>query len=168
MVEKLINKVYLDVINDILVGINEEDKEEIKNGYFKYLYNLYADKDINETNYNNMLVAITEIEKNKWQSRSVEDRLYYFKKDNSFEIITSLSKKAYELASLRRATDSPIVIKKKEADEYINRLTSELAGVLEFNKEEAKRLVSESVVDFIYASGGDEDTTSFRIGHLKK
>ena len=168
MIEKLINEVFSNVISIVLDGITDQDKDEVSKNYLKYLYEVHSDIDINSENYAKMLSIITRIETKKWTSRDMNSKLYYFKDDESFEIIDAISKKAYSLALLRCKENSDFTISKEEARKYIDILASKVKSVLDFNKAEAERLVSESVLDFEYACGNSNDITSFRIGHIKK
>ena len=166
MIDKIINQVYINVIDIILSDIDNNDKEEVKRNFIDYLYSLYSDKEINENNYEKMLAIITDLENNKWESRDKNSKLYYFKEDKSFDAISNLSKKAYTLALSKRQNDE-LIIDREEIEKDINELIRLVDTVEEFNKEEAKRLVSEGILDFSYAIGETKDITSFRISHLK-
>ena len=166
MVDKLINQVYLNNINLILQDIEENDKEEISKNYLKYLYSIHSDEEINEENYDEMLDIITSLETKKWSKRGKDGVLFYFKKDKSFDIINNISKKSYSLAT-SKLDNNKNTISKEDADKYISILIDNLDKVYDFNKEEAKRLVSEGILDFEYASGSNDNIKSFRVGHLK-
>lgn len=164
MLDKAIDEIYSNVINTVLNGINNSDKEIVAQGYLQYLYSLYSDKDFNEQNYTKMISVITEIEDKKWNSRDVNSKLYYFKTDNSFDIIDSLSKKAYSYA-LVRYQENKDTLSKEEADKSINTLIKELDNVDDYNRAEAERLVSEGILDYNYACGNSNDVISFRLSH---
>ena len=166
MLDKAINEIYTNVIKIVLDGINILDREKVANSYLQHLYSLYSDKDFNEQNYAKMVSVITEIEQSKWSLRDKKSKLYYFKTDNSFDIIDSLSKKAYSLA-LSRYEKNIIPISKEEADKNIDTLIKKLESVEDFNKEEAERLVSEGILDFNYACGSNSDIISFRLSHIQ-
>ena len=163
-IKELIISIYREMINVILKDINEE-REEIAQNYLSFLSKVYGDKEINKENYDKMHNIILGIEKRRWDNSTVNERLSYFSSDKSFSIIQELSKKAYSLANLSRQNNE-ITISKKEVDYYINLMIQELDKVKDFNKSEAERMVSESILDFKYASG-NHNRSSFRIGHIK-
>ena len=167
MIDKLIKEVYSSVINILLCNIDEQDKEEVSRNYFNYLYSLYSDKDINNENYEKLLNIIVKIEKADWESRDKDTILFYFKNDESYNIISKLSKKAYTLAS-NRCQNNDICLSPKEAEMYIETMIKALDNVEDFNKIEAEELVSEGILDFEYACGNSNDITSLRIAHIKR
>ncbi len=166
MIDKAIKVVYDNIIDIILNDIEQSDKEEIAKNYLEYLYSIYSKQEINDSNFDSMIKTIINIEKLKWNSRDMNSKLYYLKKDDSFDIISSISKKAYSLA-LKKLQDKSFLINKQEADNDINTMIKALDNVQSFNKEEAKRLVSEGILDLKFISDGNENIKSFRIGHLK-
>lgn len=165
MIEKLINQIYTNVINIVIKDIDEKDKEEVSSNYLKYLYSLYSDKKFNEEDYEKVLGVLIDIEKSRWLNREKNAKLYYLKKDECFDIINEISKKSYALA-IKCLNDGVATISKEEADQDIEKLRNCLDRVEEYNKDAAKELVSESMLDLEYASGM-VDITSLRLGHMR-
>lgn len=166
MLKKAIEEIYLSVINVILNDIEEKDIKEVADNYLKYLYSMYSDKEFNEQNYSKMVSVLSRIEYDKWVKRDKKSKLFYFKKDESFDIISSLSQKAFSLASMR-LEGKKMAVSQEEIDKDISILISRLDSVEDFNREEAERLVSEGILDFEYTLGRNDNITSFRLGHIK-
>ena len=165
LIEKIINMVYENMLETILLDVQNKDKEEVSNNYLKYLHEIYSKKKVNENEFDNFFNIILEVEKEIWKNREYELKMQYLKDDKSYKLINAISGKAYNLAKEKLEKDCEYTISKEEANIDIAKMMQELENVEEFNKDAAKHAVSEAIVDFEYASGNNK-IISFRISHL--
>lgn len=165
LIDKFINTIYEKTKDIVLKDIKDEDKNEIANGYLNYLYELYSKKTIAYEKYDRFLNIVLDTEIRKWQGISSERKMQYLMHDNSLDVIYSISGKAYELAKEKYEKSLEYTVNKEEIEKDINTLINELKNVREFNKDIAKKFVSESIVDFEYASGNNK-IISFRLSHI--
>ena len=166
LVEEVIKKAYNLLVNDIIKDIPDIYKEEISKNYLDYLYKMYSNKEVSTNNTEKLLKTILRIEKIRWEKCDSIYILQWFKDDKSFNIINSTSKDGFKLAILSLQNNDKAIISLENANKNINILINELNNVLEFNKHEAKHLVSEGILDFKYASGNNE-VMSFRLSHIE-
>lgn len=163
--EKVINDAYKILINGMLNGIKEEYKEEVSANYMKYLIERYSNIEVTEENIKDYLRKIIISEKRMWEDHDVNYRLQLLKNDNSFDIIRDISQRGFNLATAS-LDDSSKVISKEEAEENINIMMRELNNVCDFNNNAARKLVSEGILDYKFASGNDE-LMSMRLYHVE-
>ena len=166
LTEEGIKKAYSLLVNDITKNIPDVDKEEVSINYLDYLYKMYYNEQVNKNDIEIALKTVLRIEKIKWEKCNYIYILQRFKKDESFNTISSISKDGFKLASLSIQNNNEVTISLKEANQNIDVLINELKKVLDFNRKEAKRLVSEGILDFKYASGNNE-VMSFRLSHIE-
>ena len=154
MRDKLIKEVY-----DRMIGMVNNTN------YLDYLYQMYSDKEINESNYNKVLEIILKLEINKWSRYTSNSIKAALNTDPAYEKIREISSLAYEYAC-NRTEDTPSITE-EEVKQYIRLLNREYSNVESYNRSAAEQLVSEAIVDFKYAAGNNE-LTSFRFNHNKK
>lgn len=161
IIDKIINKAHSILINGILSGISETDKEEVSNNYLNHLFSQYSKKEATKENARDILKGIIIRENKIWGNMDAITRLKLLKRDKSYDKISEISEQGFTLASLR-LEDSSNTISSFEAEKNIDILIGELNNVNDYNLEDAKTLVSEGILDYKYASGNDE-LMSFRL-----
>ncbi len=165
--EEFIKKIYNEMINLILKDVPSNYISEVSNKYMEYLKKIYSDKYQDNIDYNSILNIILDLEQKTWQKAAGVYKLKIFVEDESLNKIKQLSNKAYKLAKDKKNNNSQSFITVNEIKQDLKILDELLLTVKEFNKEEAKHLVSETICDLVYASKNTM-VTSLRIGHLKK
>ena len=99
-------------------------------------------------------------------SKNLEEKRKIFVVDKSMQKIVKISNQTYEIAEKK--------LKKKdiEIDFNISDRVKELKELLEtvkpYNKEQAKKLISETVADLHFIEHPDTEFYSFRLSNLKK
>ena len=165
LIDKTINTTYEILINSILNGVPDIDKEEVSNNYLNYLFSRYSDLTISEENEKKYLELIIEREKRMWENRDLIYKLQKLKKDKSYDIISEISEQGFMLA-YSRLQGNGNTITKEEAEKKIDILISEVDKVFDYNLEDAKMLVSEGIIDYKFASGNDA-LMSFRLHDME-
>ena len=168
LTEKVINQVYQLLIGGMLYNINDEDKEEISKNYLAYLYKSYSNLEVTEENERLALKLIMKREKQIWEARDPLYRMMLLKNDEKFDIIMHTSNEAYDLALKSLNNNTQPTISEEEADKKIKLMMENVDKVNEYNKQEAKRLVSEGILDYNYACGKCNDLMSLRLSHSIK
>ena len=174
--EKLILEIYNKIIANILMGIDEKYKEELKISYLEYLKRLYLNinVDLKNKNINQLISLFTDLEISKWKDTLPEMRLSELLSDKALENIKYISNTGYKYAKLmidknfrkNENEDLQPVIDVKKAQESIEMLNSYYSQVREFNKNIAAYYVSEGSLDFQFA-GGITKNMSLRVGKMK-
>lgn len=162
--EKFINTIYDNIINIILEKIPNEYKEEVSKRYNDYLHEIYTDM-YSSDDCEEMIKICTNIEEKTWKKSPSEYILQTFVNDTAFNEIKKISGKAFKMAE-EKNNNGKNFVDTLEISQNIDLLGNLLNEVKDFNKVLAENLVSESILDFDYASG-DTDVTSLRISHLK-
>lgn len=154
-----IQKMYNNLIDIIIKDIPEEYLDIIKKKYFNYLNNIYSKEKSDKK-----VDVIIEFEKKQWSNLNTNSKLFLFITDDYYERICKLSDEALSFA-WKKLIDNNNQLSEKEADNKIKDLKEALFRVKDFNKDSAQRLVSESILDYQYASR-DTKYISLRIGHI--
>ncbi len=163
--EKIIQEIFDQIVPFVLKDIPLEYIDEVKKGFYNYLTIKYAFKDFEENKLETIKLVI-KLEQMEWERASNVYKLRLFVKDNSYEKICNLSLEAFEQAQ-KKNNNLVNVLSSLEAETKINELTNGLSHVCFFNYDLAKELISEGILDYLYASR-DTDVMSLRLSHAKK
>lgn len=166
LIEEIINQIYQSMLNTILHGVSEDDKEEISNNYLLYLHNRYDKNTVTKDNKSELLNALLKREKIIWGYRSFYTKINMLKKDNAFSTISKLSNDAFKLAVRRLENPDTFPISEEDAKKNIDEMIANLDNVSKYNSTIASELVSEGILDYYYASS-DTNDTSLRLHSYK-
>ncbi len=160
---ELSNKIYNDTYSNLINGVDEKYIKEISNGYHEYLDIRFKDYSVDDAD------VFIELMNKKLLRNDPNIRLSMFVKDSEYEKIACISQEGLNKAclyaeNLLSRNDSNPLINKDELVKVNTSLRSSLSKVKEFNKEAAKQLISEGVLDYEFASG-NIDFMSFRLSH---
>lgn len=155
---KLIDTIYKLNIDTVTQNIDDNYKEQIKEGYRGYLEDMYKDYDFEDETFEEACNRNMDIENFRWNNMSNEEKLSELIEDKSFEEIKQISQKGYTAAKKRICQKD---INQKTMDEMfanknIENLINLLPQVCEFNYQLANSLAAEGVKDLLYASGQTE------------
>ncbi len=160
---ELSNKIYNDTYNNLINGVEEKFIKEISNGYHEYLDSRYKDYSAEDAD------VFIELMNKKLLRNNPNNRLSMFVKDSEYEKIAYISQEGFNKACLyaeniiSKNGSSPVV-NKDELEKVNVSLRISLSKVKEFNRESAKQLISDGVLDYEFASG-NIDFMSFRLSH---
>ena len=159
---KIIKKIYLNTISEVIDDVPVELKKEFSNSYHKYLLKIYLDDELEEEDES----IYTELELSRWKRASCSLKLSEILKDKAYERIKKNSARGLHYAEqrLEESSNGCPTISLMRANKNIQRLERDLQKVRGFNKDVAKILVSEGIVDFLYACGRSE-FISLRLSH---
>lgn len=163
--EDFIKYLYDNTIKYIISDFNEDEISEIKEGYLNYLNNHYLDT-IDEENIEKAKKVFPEVEIKNWKKVSKKAKQSILLKDSALDDMRYYSDYARVYAN-ERLDNNRIVISEKQAKSYIKHMEDMFEKVRDFNKVIAHQLLSESTVDFLYASG-ISDNMSLRCARYKK
>jgi len=165
--ENVIKMIYEKVKDVLLLNVEERYKEEMARKYLDYLYKTYSSTNFDDYELDKVINFIVKAETNQWENVPVSYKLRRFIDDKNYEKVQIISNKGYVFAKEKIEKGASSIISKKEANDNCELLINLLPLVKDFNKQEAKQLVSEGILDFHYASS-NVDIISLRIGHLHK
>ena len=155
----------------ILKDIDLTEKEEILNGYKKYLIIHYAEtfEEIEEKDA--AVKVFSDVEIKNWINSSKEEKERLLIEDKSLDNLRYLSSVAqkYAISRLTKEMNQEEYIpeiSEEKANELIIQMESESKLVRPFNQNIASTLLSEGTVDAMY-SAKLTDNMSFRTSHLK-
>ena len=160
MNNEIIKILYEKLINIVLNGLNEEEKNIGGQEYYNILINRYSDKEIDEK----IFQKIINMEYNEWINIDIDMKKHILLKDKALEEIINLTSKAFKVAQDRLIKN--IIIPQQEAEQNIMRIEELYPLVKEYNQQLAKWHMSEGIMDYNYACG-KTDNMSMRIGHYK-
>lgn len=161
MKDKIIAKIFENNINIVSADVPNDLKKEFAEAYYKYLVEVYLDDDLKETDIPNII----KFDLLNWSHTDYELKLSQLLGDITYKELSEISYKGLNLAKKRmndNENNNP-TIDTTSANNYIKILEDNLSKVRFFNSERAKIIVSEGIMDFLYASGQTENT-SLRIG----
>lgn len=163
----LIKNIYDKISVLIIRNVNEKFHNELLKSYLDYLIECYSKYEFEENNIDLYLNAFIELEISKWEDLSEEEKLILLLKDESLEKIRELSGRGYDYA-INKITNSESNgnLDINTANTYIKNLEELLPLVREHNAALAANLVSEGILDYLFAST-DTNNTSLRIGRLR-
>ena len=162
MKNKFIKELYDRTINSILKDIGDKYVDQVKKGYMNYLIENYDEVYSEEDMY--LLDDNISDEINYWGNQQSVAKLSSFVEDGKFKNLIKLSDESYNLAKKKLySASSPISIdeakiKIKQAEELLDEVES-------FNKIPAENLLSETTLDYQYASGISNDIMSLRLSY---
>lgn len=137
MEKDIINLVYKNTKDTILVGIPTEYSNEVLKAYYEWLYNTYNNKEIDQDdNIVENVELYTYIQNKYWSTKNSQEKLQKLLKDPSYDKIFTIYKITTGLC-LKKAKDKE-EIGKDEIDKYILELADSRKTVREFNKDRAK------------------------------
>ena len=155
--------IYDNLINIILKDFNENEIEEVKEGYKNYLISVYRDLYDLDNNKEKLKKHFIKTEIMRWEDKSKNLKQRSLLKDEYFAKLYDISQMAYKYANYRKTGQiNEINITKEQADQYIYLMNEYLEKVRDFNKEVAIEYLSEGSTDFYYALGLIEEK-SFRL-----
>ena len=99
-------------------------------------------------------------------SKNLEEKKKIFIVDKSMQRIVEISNQTYEIAS-KKLKNKDIEIDFNISDR-VKELKELLEAVKPYNKEQAKKLISETVADLHFIEHPDTEFYSFRLSNLKK
>lgn len=158
MQQNIIKEVFKNTINIVLIDVPDDLKKEFYESYYRYLITRYLKNDLKQQD----VESIVNFEIRHWKRADCELKLHRILEDKAYDVISKVSSNAFDLA-YKRLKDEQILIDEKTANNYIKILEDNLDKVRSFNVERVKMVVSEGIMDLLYASGQTEDT-SLRIG----
>lgn len=142
----------------------EEQKEQLTIRFkdvLKDTVKSFKDDSYEESELQNIIIRISK----KWTGLEFEEKQRRLFVDTNFGSIMEISQKAYDTAiSVLLGNDVDIDF---EISEEIEKLEELLKEVTPYNKEEAKRLVSEGILDLKFIENSNTDIVSLRLGHIK-
>lgn len=182
MKEEIINDIFERNIDKIVYGFAVEDVDEVRNSYRNYLQRYVCNleelmikgqqKGLSQGEIIQKIKdTFNNVENNyKWEEKSVEEKSRLLIKDPVLQRIRELSDIAFKYAAAKKTlqenpnesiviepiTNEELMTIQKEMEDLLN-------SVKEFNLFEARRLVSEGIIDIEYIMG--EDKMSFRNIH---
>ena len=149
--EDFINYMYDNTIEFILKDFNNEEINEIKEGYLKYL-KLHYEDTIDGKQLDKAKKVFPNIEISNFKNLKKEEKKRLLLDDNALEKIKYFSHYANTYAQYRMDNDK-CIISEEQANNFIVQMGNECKKVRSFNKSLAENLLSESIVDFQYAAG---------------
>ena len=150
--------------DEVLKDFSKDELDEISSGYKNYLRFHYEDT-INEEDLDKAKIIFTKVEINNFKGVSKQKKQSLFLRDLALEELKYFSDYSRIYADERRINDR-IVITEKQANNFIEQVEELANHVKEFNKGIASKILSESIADFMYASGMS-DNMSFRTARKK-
>ena len=163
-INDIINKIYDNMIGVILVGMEEENYNEVSNEYKRILLNRYSSISINGRDPEELYDKILKIEYDEWQPMAPPMKSHILIKDKSLDQIIDIANGAYKAAK-ERLYDGK-TISTEVADSNKTKMEELYNDVKEYNKALADWHISEGTMDLEYASGRTENT-SLRIGRMR-
>lgn len=139
---------------------NDEDKQELKQAFEKYLYEYK--KVLEKSNINSLDDAL-KFSANKIMKLPLYNKKQKLIEDESFKEIQKISSKAFELAK-NVVTGKREEIDNNSLEEMKNKLKICLNDVREFNKQQASMLVSEGILDLVFVENPKTQLISIRLG----
>lgn len=158
--EQLVDELYERVIDTFLENVIYE-RELLASAYKDYLVRVYGDIDIVQEEYSKAFETFSASQKEKWKNVSGKDKKKELVLDEFLVIIGEISEKGFEAAKIKKWQN--IAFDREEGVLAINKLKENLDKVQNYNKELAKNLVSEGILDYNYATGASE-VMSLRVG----
>ncbi len=98
---------------------------------------------------------------NRYFEANIESIKYTLLEDEAFEEVKNISLKIFELAQ-KKAKGEDIEVN-QDLDEEIEKIKQLLSEVKDYNKEEAKKLLSEAIVDKKFIRTKNADVMSLRL-----
>ena len=163
--EEFINYVYDKTISYVIKDFSLKELEEVEKSYREYLEFQYSDV-VNETNIEKSKEVFTKVEIENFKNAPKIKKQIILLKDLALDEVKYFSDYARVYADERRCNDR-IIITSDQARSYIKQMEQLVKQVRDFNLEIANKLLSESIVDFLYASG-ISDNMSLRSARYKK
>ena len=170
-IDCLVNEIYNRTIDIVLNNTQDSNKQILQEGYKQYLINNYGDIKLDEEPYNNkpineLIDKYVELETMDWEDELEDNKLSTFIIDDAYEQICKISNIAYDYAKLRlfeQDSNYKSIISVEEATKTIENLYYLQSQLKSYNNERAEMIISESIMDLLYASG-QTDNMSLRIG----
>lgn len=163
--EYLINEIYNKTIDVVLNNTKSKNKQILQKGYKQYLINNYGYIDLNEAPYNNrpineLIDTYSKLEITGWKDTLEDEKISHFIPDEAYDEIYKISSTAYNYAE-QRVIEQDSNYKSKITMEEVNKIIEKLGSLQEklqdFNKERAKTLISETIMELLYASNQTDD-----------
>ena len=158
-----INNLYELVKETLFAGVDAKYHDLMEKSYKEYLDKILASVAINDENADRIIPILAKKEIQKLNDSSVNFKLMRFVSDENYNKISILSNQAYDYALQQYKNNSSISI--DIVNNNINEMEKCFENVFDFNKESAKNLLSEAVLDYQYASGKTDDI-SFRLSNV--
>ena len=163
--KELIDELFNSNIDIILKDFNEDEIDEVKNGYLIYLNNQYLEIDEDEVDLDELLKLFIEVEQKNWANKSKQEKQILLLKDSALDKLKYMSGNAQDYA-IQRLNNDNLNITKEQADTLINQIKEQEKLVRDFNISSAKKLVSEGILDLLYAAKLTNNT-SLRVGRRR-
>lgn len=157
----VIDEVIKNTKQVIIKDIDTESIDIILDGYRKYLENNYKNVLVNSDSDEKKIRIISQIETENFNTMSANSKKYKLIRDENLEKLTSLSLsgKSYALNKIEE--------NEKISAEFANKRISEMQelfdNLYEYSKENANWLLSEGIMDYLFASDQTENR-SIRVG----
>lgn len=159
-IEEVLEKVYSENVDNLLVNVDTEYLDYVKNGYRDYLNRQYKDEYEDYPALDKLYNVLIGIEKSAWVAMPINDRLRTFVKDEAFLELEKISISALNMA--KDKLENGLVTLEEVTDDLAKSMKEYNDKVLPFNKEYASELLSEGLIDLSYACGKSLDQ-SFRL-----
>ena len=159
-IEEVLEKVYSENVDNLLVNVDTEYLDYVKNGYRDYLNRQYKDEYEDYPDLDKLYNVLIGIEKSAWATMPINDKLRTFVKDDAFLELEKISISALNMA--KDKLENGLVTLEEVTDDLAKSMKEYNDKVLPFNKEYASELLSEGLIDLSYACGKSLDQ-SFRL-----
>ena len=153
----LVDYLYNETIDTFLENV---DNINIKENYKEYLSKVYSKYNFEELKKLNKLESVVNLEKNKWKNKFLNYKKSMVIKDDNFDKLLEFSNTFYQLALNKLKTGENINI---DVGFYQKHIDFYFQNILDFNKQSAQTIYSETILDLNYAAGNSE-FMSLRIG----
>lgn len=163
-INELIEKIYINTINIVLNGFEDNYLELVKRKYYESLKNQYTGLEIHIDDYEKTYETFLKFEIEEWLEKDLEEKKRIFLDDLSLNQIIDIASFAFKSANNR--LNNNVLISKDYVEQLIDKLEQLDKNVLEFNKELSSWYLSECIMDLNY-SCGNTNNTSLRIGHCR-
>lgn len=160
---ELVNKFALSISDD------DKDKKELTEAFTKYIKDAEEYfKTVEAKNINNKQETLEQYLNSietAFANLNIVIKKRYLLKDACFDEISVISQKIFDLA-IEKA-DGKKLIETIDVDELYKRIEELEKGVKEYNLEEAKKLISETVLDISFIKKEKPTICSIRMYHYK-
>ena len=148
----------------------ESEKAEMIEAFKKYLQDTVKTLQESKSKFiNKSTESIKEVLKRRADSigeYDLDSKKSELLEDEAFEEIRKISSEIYENA--RNKIDGKREKSKIDTEAEIEKMNKLLENVKGYNQEQAKKFISEAIVDSRYITSGNEDILSFRLYHYKE
>ncbi|MDE6285273.1 MAG: hypothetical protein K2M17_05960 [Bacilli bacterium] len=161
--EQFINQLYTNTIEEFLKNVTTS-RDELAEAYKSYLFQTYESLEVAPEKYDATLEVLSKTLVSQWGILPENHKMQELLKDEAMQDIRELSYKGLEYARLKISEKQ--ILSTELANQAIQQLESVVDKVKPYNQNLAKELISEGILDYMYAAGLSENT-SLRLGHIK-